>query len=76
VASGSKFFDGTTETPGPIYGFRIDNDGEADVKMVVISDTPFENRLGPEPSTSLLGLGAGLLFLLSRNRKRNVDAEA
>ncbi|MES2661571.1 MAG: PEP-CTERM sorting domain-containing protein [Verrucomicrobiota bacterium] len=70
VASAGKFFEGTSETPGLIYGFRIDNDGEADVKMVIISDTPFEGRLVPEPSTFLMGLGACLLFGFSRNRGR------
>ncbi len=69
VASAAKFFEGTTETPGPIYGFRIDNDGQADVKMVVISNTTFENRLVPEPSTALLSWGAGVLFAFSRNRR-------
>ncbi len=70
VASAAKFFEGTTETPGPIYGFRIDNDGQADVKMVVISNTPFENRLVPEPSTALLSLGTALLFSFSRSRRK------
>lgn len=70
VASAAKFFEGTSETPGPIYGFRIDNDGQADVKMVVISNTSFENRLVPEPSTAMLAWGAGLLFAFSRRRTR------
>lgn len=68
VAAGSKFFEGTGLTAVPIGGFRIDNDGEADVKMMIFSDTPFENRLIPEPSTFLMGLSAALLFAFSRNR--------
>lgn len=71
VASAGKFFEGTSETPGPIYGFRIDNDGQADVKMVVISNTSFENRLIPEPSAPLLGMVAGLLFIFKRSRRTN-----
>lgn len=68
VAAGSKFFEGTGLTAVPVGGFRIDNDGEADVKMMIFSDTPFENRLIPEPSTFLMGLSAALLFAFSRNR--------
>lgn len=71
VASVAKFFEGTTETPGPVYGFRIDNDGEADVKIVIISDNPFDDnplRSVPEPS-SAMALGAGALALLLRRRR-------
>jgi hypothetical protein len=68
--SALKFFEGTGTTPVPIKGFRIDNDGEADVKMIIMSETSFENRVIPEPSTFLMGLGAGLMFAFSRTRKR------
>jgi hypothetical protein len=71
VASVAKFFEGTTETPGPVYGFRIDNDGEADSKIVIISDNPFDDnplRSIPEPS-SAMALAAGALGLLARKRR-------
>ncbi len=70
VASIQKFFENTTETPGDIYGFRIDNDGEADAKIVIISDTPFEGRLVPEPSAFMMSFGAVLLLVLRRKRLR------
>jgi len=55
---------GLFNTSTEVYGFRIDNNGEADVKFFGISDTPFV----PEPSsTALLGLGA-LTFLIRRKR--------
>lgn len=71
VASVARFFEGTTETPGPVYGFRIDNDGEADVKIVIISDNPFDdNPLRPIPEpTSAMALAAGALGLLARRRR-------
>lgn len=71
IASVSKFFEGTAETPGPVYGFRIDNDGEADTKIVIISDNPFDDnplRPIPEPS-SAMALAAGALCLLLRKRR-------
>lgn len=71
VASVGKFFEGTGVTPGPVYGFRIDNDGEADVKIVLISDNPFDDnpfRPVPEP-TSAMALAAGALGLLVRRRR-------
>jgi hypothetical protein len=74
VASVSKFFEGTALTPGPVYGFRIDNDGEADTKILVLSDNPFEDnpnnpKLVPEPSAFLLCLGAGAVMMGSRRRR-------
>ena len=71
VASINKFFENTSETPGEIYGFRIDNDGEADAKIVIISDTPFEGRAVPEPSAFMMSLGAGLLLAFRRDRRRS-----
>jgi hypothetical protein len=69
VASVSKFFEGTSVTPGPVYGFRIDNDGEADTKILVISNNPFSDNpdhpmLVPEPSVALFAAlaGVGLTF--------------
>jgi hypothetical protein len=68
VVSAKKFFEGTTETEAPIFGFRIDNHGDADVKLAIVSDTSFENRVIPEPSSFLLSLMIGLVFVLSRKR--------
>lgn len=74
VFSVSKFFEGTQGIQGPVYGLRIDNDGEADPKFLGISNNTFsnnpENPLIPEPSTLLMFLSASLLFLGSRNRVR------
>lgn len=74
VTSVSKFFEGTSVTPGPVYGFRIDNDGEADTKILIISDSPFDDnppnpQLVPEPSAFMMALGASLCFVFSRRRK-------
>lgn len=64
VASVSKFFEGTSVTPGPVYGFRIDNDGEADTKILIVSNNPFDDNpdhpmLVPEPSVALFATLAG-----------------
>jgi hypothetical protein len=74
VASVSKFFEGTSETPGPVYGFRIDNDGEADIKVLIVSrntfaDNPHNPILVPEPSGFLMAAGAGGLLLVRRSRR-------
>lgn len=58
VASASLF--GVDE----VYGFRVDNDGGADIKFFGISDTTFV----PEPSSTLL-LGLGGLTLIARRKK-------
>lgn len=47
VTLASNFFVGTSVTPQPVYGFRIDNDGQADVKFFLLSDDPF-----PPPPTN------------------------
>jgi hypothetical protein len=65
VASVSKFFEGTPVTPGPVYGFRIDNDGEADTKALIVSNNPFGDNpdnqmLAPEPSPALLAALAAM----------------
>ncbi|MDP0490080.1 MAG: SdrD B-like domain-containing protein [Verrucomicrobiota bacterium JB023] len=44
VAPASLFFEGTDVTPEPIFGFRIDNDGEADVKVMGASGDTFNNN--------------------------------
>lgn len=70
----SKFFAGTQVAAGPVYGLRIDNDGEADPKIMGISgntfsDNPENPQLVPEPASLLItGLG-GLLWVCTRRRE-------
>lgn len=64
----AKFFEGTNVTPGPIYGLRIFNHDEADVKILGISDNTFADNpdnpnVVPEPSALLLSIAGGLVFL-------------
>jgi len=68
VVSAKKFFEGTTLAEAPVFGFRIDNNGDADVKLAVVSNTSFENRLIPEPSSFIMSLIMGLVFVFSRKR--------
>lgn len=68
-----KFFEGTNVTPGPIYGLRIFNYDEADVKILGISDNTFDDNpdnpnVVPEPSALLLSIAGGLVFLGFRRR--------
>jgi hypothetical protein len=75
VFSVSKFFEGTQGIRGPVYGLRIDNDGQADPKILGISNDTFSNNpenplLVPEPSTLVIFFSASLLFLGSRSRAR------
>ncbi len=72
VFSVRKFFEGTNLNPSPIYGLRIDNDGEADIKIVGASnntffDNPLNSKVVPEPSAILLAL-LGSTCLLRRRR--------
>ncbi len=72
VASVEKFFEGTGVTPEAIYGFRIDNDGDADVKFLGLSDddfsnNPFNPQFVPEPSTWITSM-LGSLLLFRRRR--------
>jgi len=71
VVSTEKFFEGTGLT-GEVYGFRIDNDGDADVKFFGLSDETFtnnpENPLVPEPSSALLIL-VGFVGVTMRRRR-------
>lgn len=75
VASVSKFFEGTSVTPGAVYGFRIDNDGEADTKILIVSDNPFGDnplnpQLVPEPGAGLGLILGGMAMALRRRRER------
>lgn len=60
VASVTKFFEGTSITDPVdqiVYGFRIDNNGQADVKFLGLSDNTFTNN--PE-NPLLTGGGSGV----------------
>ncbi len=79
VFSVAKFFEVTNIDPQResfVFGLRITNDDEADMKILGISANPFSNNAInplvpiPEPSSGLLILSAGMFFLVSRNRKR------
>jgi hypothetical protein len=70
----AKFFEGSTATAGPVYGLRIFNYDEADVKILGISDNTFldnpENpKLVPEPASLFLAFTSGLLLIFRRNRR-------
>ena len=67
------FFEGTAQNPAPVYGLRIDNDGEADPKIMGISADTFSNnpvnpQVIPEPS-SLLCLLLGTAGTMVRRRR-------
>jgi hypothetical protein len=62
VTSVSKFFEGTTVTPRDVSGFRVDNDGEADVKFLGLS------RVVPEPSSAFLTAVGALACAIRRKR--------
>jgi len=73
VASIEKFFEGTSVAPETVvYGFRIDNNGDADVKFFGLSSNPFTdnpinpNPLVPEPGTALLSVLAAVTLLRRR----------
>lgn len=73
VFSVRKFFEGTNLNPAPVYGVRIDNDGEADIKIVgasnnTFSDNPYNPQVVPEPSAISLAL-LGAACLLRRRRQ-------
>lgn len=70
VASVEKFFEGTGIAAQTVFGFRIDNNGDADVKFFGLSDNSFAdnpiNPAVPEPSTLLLSAASTLLLLRRR----------
>jgi len=73
VFSAKKFFEGPGIQGGPIFGLRIDNDSEADIKIVGISASTFadneqNSQVIPEPSTLLLTIAGALWFVGSRKR--------
>lgn len=74
VVEADEFFVGTSVPTADqiVYGFRIDNNGNADVKFFGLSDDTFDNNpnnplLIPEPTT-MLTTTLGLLALLRRRR--------
>ena len=69
VADVSLFFTNTSVAERPVFGFRVDNDGEADVKFFGLSDNTFaDNPVIPEPSSSAFALAA-LAGLLARRKR-------
>ena len=75
VAETSVFFDGTSvlEEDQIVYGFRIDNNGNADVKFFGLSDDSFENNpISPIPEPAVFSSLLGLAALLIATRRRAV----
>jgi hypothetical protein len=76
VTETSLFFEGTSVAMEDqvVYGFRIDNNGNADVKFFGLSDDPFDNNplnpidAVPEPSAFAMLLGIAALLLTGRRR--------
>lgn len=73
IASVAKFFEGTNATPGPVYGLRVVNDGEADPKILGISNNTFSDNpenplIVPEPSSFLMLLAAAGSLMGFRRR--------
>ncbi|RYD28123.1 MAG: PEP-CTERM sorting domain-containing protein [Verrucomicrobiaceae bacterium] len=69
----ARFFSGTQAITGPVYGLRIFNYDEADVKILGISDNTFSDNpdnpnVVPEPTAMLMSLVGGLIFLGFRRR--------
>lgn len=77
VVLAGQFFEGTNIAPEDqiVYGFRVDNNGKADVKFFGLSDDPFDdnpiNPLIPEPASFafLLAGAAGIIAGLRRRRR-------
>lgn len=68
----NKFFENTNAIPGAVYGLRIDNDDEADLKWIPISANSFTDNpeVLPEPSVWLMTAAAALLVAMRRCRTR------
>lgn len=74
----AEFFRAQGSPGGPVYGLRIENAGEADVKIMGISDNTFldnpENpKVIPEPSGVLMILLGSLLTIGIRKRRQAND---
>ena len=77
ATSVSTFFDGTDVSADLqfVYGYRIDNDGDADVKFFGASDDTFENNpknpnVVPEPATFAFLIGLFAISLVACRRQR------
>lgn len=62
-------------TSGPVYGLRIENVDEADVKIMGISansfiDNPVNPQVVPEPTSALMILLGSVFFIGSRKRQQ------
>lgn len=75
VVESKQFFEGTSVALANqvVYGFRVDNNGNADVKFFGLSDDTFDNNpfnplLIPEPSGIFCFVVAGIGFLVKRRR--------
>lgn len=70
--SAQKFFDGTSNAYQPVYGLRVFNQTEADLKILGMSDDTFANNLDnlqvPEPSTWCAMISCVVVALLRRKR--------
>lgn len=69
----SRFFENTGLPAGPVFGLRIDNDGEADFKIMPVSgnsfdDNPRNPQPMPEPSGAAISAIGLLLWLMRRRR--------
>lgn len=77
AASITKFFEGTSVLPADqlVFGYRIDNNGNADVKFFGASDDPFtDNPINPlvpipEPASLVLLLSTSAAWLLLKRRR-------
>lgn len=70
--SAQKFFDGTSNAYQPVYGLRVFNQTEADLKILGISDDTFADNLNnpqiPEPSAWCAMISCIVGALLRRKR--------
>lgn len=70
----AKFFERANVAGQAVYGLRIFNTDDADLKVLGISDDTFNNNpdnpeVIPEPSTLLITLAGGLAVVFSRRRR-------
>lgn len=71
----TKFFEGSGLAEQAVYGLRIFNSDDADIKLLGISDDTFDNnpdnpQVIPEPSALLLAMTGALALALKRSRRK------